>query len=57
MMVDKPTIFSLHANRNTSNEHQVYTILEETSEEFKDDNNPIINQQNIKRGAKYMAEG
>jgi hypothetical protein len=35
----------------------VYTILEETSEEFDDDNNPIINLQNIMRGTKYMAEG
>jgi hypothetical protein len=54
---DEPTIFSSDANHNISNQHQVYAILEETSEEFDDDNNPIINPKNMRRGAKYMAEG
>jgi hypothetical protein len=35
----------------------VYVIIDETSEEFDDNNNLVINPQNIRRGAKYMAEG
>jgi hypothetical protein len=35
----------------------VYAILEETSEEIDDDNNPVINLLNLRRGAKYRAEG
>jgi hypothetical protein len=35
----------------------VYVIINETSEEFDDNNNPIINPQNLGRGAKYRAEG
>jgi hypothetical protein len=54
---DEPTIFSSEPNRNISNRHQVYAILEETSEEFDNDNNPVINLINLKRCAKHMAEG
>jgi hypothetical protein len=54
---DEQTIFSLDANRYISNQHHVYAIIIETSEEFDDDNNPIINPQNIQQGAKHMTEG
>jgi hypothetical protein len=54
---DEPTIFSSDANHKISNQHQVYTILEETLEEFDKDNNPLINPLNIRKGAKYIAEG
>jgi hypothetical protein len=40
---DKPAIFSSEPNINISNHHQVYAILEETSEEIDADNNPTIN--------------
>jgi hypothetical protein len=31
-------------------------MINETSEEFDDDNNPLINPQNIQQGAKHMIE-
>jgi hypothetical protein len=54
---DEQTILSSDANRCISNQHQVYVIIDETSEEFDDNNNPIINPQKIRRGAKHMAKG
>jgi hypothetical protein len=54
---DEPRIFSLEPNSNISDHHQVYTILEETLEEFVADNNPIINPPNLRRGAKHVGEG
>jgi hypothetical protein len=54
---DEPTIFSSEPNRNISNHHQVYAILKETSEEFDNDNNPVINLLNLRRCAKHMKEG
>jgi hypothetical protein len=35
----------------------VYIIINDTSEEFDDDNNPIINPQHLQWGANHMAEG
>jgi hypothetical protein len=35
----------------------VYAIIDETSEEFDANNNPMINPENIRRGANHMAEG
>jgi hypothetical protein len=32
-------------------------IIDETSEEFGNNNNPVINSQNLARGTKYRAEG
>jgi hypothetical protein len=54
---DEETIFSLDANHNISSQHQVYVIIDETSEEFGDNNNPIINPQNLGRGTKYRTKG
>jgi hypothetical protein len=54
---DEPRIFSLEPSSNISDHHQVYTILEETSEEFVADNNPVINPPNLRRGAKHVGEG
>jgi hypothetical protein len=54
---DEQTILSSDANHCISNQHQVYAIINETSEEFDDDNSPLINPQNIQQGAKYMADG
>jgi hypothetical protein len=41
----------------TSNRHQIYVIMNNTSEEFDVENNPIINPQNPARGAHHRAEG
>jgi hypothetical protein len=54
---DEQTIFSLDANHNISTQHQVYVIIDKTSKEFDDKNNPVINSQNLGRGTKYRAEG
>jgi hypothetical protein len=35
----------------------VYVIINDTSEEFNAENNPVINPQNIERGANHRAEG
>jgi hypothetical protein len=53
----EPTIFSSESNHDISNCHQVYAILEETSEELGPDSNPLINLLNIKMGCKCAAEG
>jgi hypothetical protein len=54
---DEQTIFCSSTNNNTSNRHQVYVIINNTSEEFDGDNNPIINPQNLQQGANHMVEG
>jgi hypothetical protein len=41
----------------TSNRHQIYVIINDTSEEFDIENNPIINLQNPAQGANHIAEG
>jgi hypothetical protein len=48
--------YSSSPNRSISNKYQVYAVINEKLEEF-DNSNPIINPQNIRRGAKHMAEG
>jgi hypothetical protein len=35
----------------------VFTIIRDNSEEFDDNNNPILNPANITRGANHLAEG
>jgi hypothetical protein len=54
---DEQKIFSYGSNRGISNKYQVYAIIDNTLEEFDNNNNPIINPQNIRRGAKHMAKG
>jgi hypothetical protein len=54
---DEQTIFSSISSRNTRNQHQVCVIINDTSEEFDTDNNPIINPHNLERGANHRAEG
>jgi aromatic ring-opening dioxygenase LigB subunit len=53
---DEQTIFSSISSRNTRNQHQVCVIINDTSEEFDTDNNPIINPHNLERGANHRAE-
>jgi hypothetical protein len=35
----------------------VYAIIDDTSEELDANNNPIINPENVRKGANHMAEG
>jgi hypothetical protein len=54
---DEQTIFSSGSSRSFHNQYQVYAIIDETSEELDDNNNPIINPENVTKGANHMAEG
>jgi hypothetical protein len=57
LYVNEQTIFSSVSSRSTSNRHQVCVIINDTSEEFDTENNPIINPHNLERGANHRAEG
>jgi hypothetical protein len=39
------------------NQYQVLAIVGDNSEEFDDNNNPVLNLANISRGANHLAEG
>jgi hypothetical protein len=39
------------------NQYQVLAIVGDNSEEFDDNNNPVLNPANITRGANHLAEG
>jgi hypothetical protein len=39
------------------NQYQVLAIVGDNSEEFDDNNNPVINPANVTRGANHLAEG
>jgi hypothetical protein len=54
---DEQTIFSLSSSGDVHSQYQVYAIIDDTSEEFDANNNPIINPKNVTRGANHMAEG
>jgi hypothetical protein len=53
---DEQSIFSSGSNRDIHSQ-QVYAIIDDTSEEFNGNNNPIINSANVRRGANHMEEG
>jgi hypothetical protein len=52
---DDKTIFSSF-NSKFDNRYQVLTIVGDNSEEFNDDNNPVLNPANVNRGANHLAE-
>jgi hypothetical protein len=54
---DEQTIFSSSSSGDVHSQYQVYAIIDETSEEFDANNNPIINLEKVTRGANHMAEG
>jgi hypothetical protein len=54
---DEQTIFSSGYNRGVHSQYQVYAIIDDSSEELDDNNIPIINPANVRRGANHMAEG
>jgi hypothetical protein len=53
---DDSSIF-LSFNSKLDNRYQVLTIIGDNSEELDENNNPVLNQANVNRGANYLAEG
>jgi hypothetical protein len=53
---DDDSIFSSF-NNMFDNRYQVLAIVGDNSEEFDENNNPVLNPANINRGANHLAEG
>jgi hypothetical protein len=53
---DNQTTFS-RCSSKFDNQYQVLAIIGDNSEEFDDNNNPLINPTNISRGANHLVEG
>jgi hypothetical protein len=53
---DGDSIFSSF-NSNIGKQCQVLAIMGDNSEEFDENNNPVLNPANINRGANHLAEG
>jgi hypothetical protein len=53
---DGDSIFSSF-NSNIGKQCQVLAIVGDNSEEFDENNNPVLNPENIDRGANHLAEG
>jgi hypothetical protein len=53
---DDKSIFSSF-NSKCDNWYQVLAIVGDNSEEFDENNNPVLNPANINRGANHLAEG
>jgi hypothetical protein len=53
---DDNSIFSSFNNK-FDNQYQVLAIVGDNSEEFDENNNPVLNLANINRGANHLAEG
>jgi hypothetical protein len=53
---DDQTFFS-SSRSSVNHQYQVFAIIGDNSEEFDDNNNPVINPANVTRGANHMAEG
>jgi hypothetical protein len=52
---DDQTIFSSFSSK-INHQHQVFAIIGDNSEEFDDNNNPVLNPANVTRGANHLAE-
>jgi hypothetical protein len=50
------TTFSSYSSK-FNNQYQILTIIGDNSEEFDDNNNPVLNPVNMTRGANHLAEG
>jgi hypothetical protein len=50
------TIFSSSSSK-INHQHQVFAIIGDNSEEFDNNNNPVLNLANVTRGANHLAEG
>jgi hypothetical protein len=53
---DDQTIFSSSSSK-INYQHQVFAIIGDNSEEFDDNNNPVLNPTNVTRGANHLVEG
>jgi hypothetical protein len=53
---DDQTIFSSFSSK-FDNQYQILAIIGDNSEEFDDNNNPVLNPANVTRGANHLAEG
>jgi hypothetical protein len=53
---DEQTIFSSFSSK-FDNQYQILAIIGDNSEEFDDNNNPILNPTNVTIGANHLAEG
>jgi hypothetical protein len=53
---DDQTIFSSCCGK-FDNQYQILAIIGDNSEEFDDNNNPVLNPANVTRGANHLAEG
>jgi hypothetical protein len=53
---DEQTIFSSFSSK-FDNQYQILAIIGDNSEEFDDNNNPVLNAANVTRGANHLAEG
>jgi hypothetical protein len=53
---DDSSIFS-SLNSKFDNRYQVLTIIGDNSEELDENNNPVLNPENVNRGANHLAEG
>jgi hypothetical protein len=53
---DEHTFFS-SSSSSVNHQYQVFAIIYDNSEEFDDNDNPVINPANVTRGANHMVEG
>jgi hypothetical protein len=53
---DDETIFSSHSSQ-VNLRYQVLAFIGDNSEEFGDNDNPVLNPANVTRGANHLAEG
>jgi hypothetical protein len=53
---DDQAIFSSFSGK-FDNQYQILAIIEDNSEEFDDNNNPVLKPANVTRGANHLAEG
>jgi hypothetical protein len=52
---DNQTTLSSYSSK-FDNQYQILTIIGDNSEEFDDNNNPVLNSVNVTRGANHLAE-
>jgi hypothetical protein len=53
---DNQTIFSSFSSK-FDNQYHILAIIGDNSEEFDDNNNPVLNPANVTRGANHLVEG
>jgi hypothetical protein len=56
-LYDDDQAFFSSSSSSVNHQYQVFAIIGENSEEFDDNDNPVINLANVTRGTNHMAEG